>query len=371
MQKGQIVRKSGAWYVRLYETVLNQGKPQRVRVLKYICDVTDECRTPGEARKRAAEILTQVNAGNRPQSIESLAEFLEHSYLPYVKTAKKPSTYTSYLCAWRLVEPHLNGQSLRDTHTSDIDRILRAVAGSKQRAKTSLNNVRNFMSGAFRYAIRTDRFSRANPVRESETPKGLKPKSENTRAITLEEIQAQLAVLGEPARTVVLTAALSGLRHSEIRGLRWEDFTGDALYVRRSVWRTHVGDTKTEDSEAPVPVVPILARALAEHKKRARAGYIFQGGTGKPLVLANLARREIRPLLDKAGVPWYGWHSYRRGVGSNLYRLGVPDKVIQAILRHANVTTTQAFYIKTASAESVKAMRALERAFNKSKKRGR
>ncbi len=34
---------------------------------------------------------------------------------------------------------------------------------------------------------------------------------------------------------------------------------------------------------------------------------------------------------------WHGWHAARRGLGSNLYRLGVPDMVIQRILRHANV----------------------------------
>ena len=28
---------------------------------------------------------------------------------------------------------------------------------------------------------------------------------------------------------------------------------------------------------------------------------------------------------------WHGWHAARRGLGTNLYRLGVPDKVIQTI----------------------------------------
>src|SRR5437762_8575830 len=37
---------------------------------------------------------------------------------------------------------------------------------------------------------------------------------------------------------------------------------------------------------------------------------------------------------------WHGWHAARRGLGSNLYHLGTPEKVIQRILRHANVSTT-------------------------------
>jgi hypothetical protein len=34
----------------------------------------------------------------------------------------------------------------------------------------------------------------------------------------------------------------------------------------------------------------------------------------------------------------------------------VPEKTIQAILRHANVTTTNSYYIKTAPADAVAAM---------------
>jgi hypothetical protein len=58
---------------------------------------------------------------------------------------------------------------------------------------------------------------------------------------------------------------------------------------------------------------------------------------------------------------WHGWHAARRGLGSNLYRLGVPDMVIQRILRHANVSTTATYYIKTAADDVRNAMAKLER----------
>ena len=43
-----------------------------------------------------------------------------------------------------------------------------------------------------------------------------------------------------------------------------------------------------------------------------------------------------------------------------MYRLGVPDMVIQRILRHANVSTTATYYIKTAADDVRSAMAALE-----------
>jgi len=66
--------------------------------------------------------------------------------------------------------------------------------------------------------------------------------------------------------------------------------------------------------------------------------------------------------LNSQGLPWYGWHAFRRGLATNLHRLRVQDEIIQRILRHSNVSVTQACYIKTADADVVAAMRALENA---------
>jgi hypothetical protein len=63
---------------------------------------------------------------------------------------------------------------------------------------------------------------------------------------------------------------------------------------------------------------------------------------------------------DKSRPEWHGWHAARRGLGTNLYRLGVPEKTIQAILRHANVSTTNTYYIKSAADDTRAAMAKFE-----------
>jgi integrase len=40
-------------------------------------------------------------------------------------------------------------------------------------------------------------------------------------------------------------------------------------------------------------------------------------------------------------------HAYRRGLGTNLSELGIPDLVIQKVLRHGDVETTRDSYILT------------------------
>jgi integrase len=71
--------------------------------------------------------------------------------------------------------------------------------------------------------------------------------------------------------------------------------------------------------------------------------------------------RDVIVLATKAGVQWYGWHAFRRGLATNLYRLGVSDKTIQRILRQANVGVTHACYIKTADSDATAAMQQFER----------
>jgi integrase len=168
--------------------------------------------------------------------------------------------------------------------------------------------------------------------------------------------------LPDPAKTVVAAAGFTGLGKSELRGLDWLDYRDGALHVSRSVWRSHVGEPKTPRRRAAVPVIPLLAETLDEHRKGWESGPVFRGLNGQPLSLDNLVTRIIKPTLRLSGLKWRGWHAFRRGLATNLKRLGVDDKTIQRILRHSDVTTTQNIYIQTAPADAVAAMELLERA---------
>ena len=91
---------------------------------------------------------------------------------------------------------------------------------------------------------------------------------------------------------------------------------------------------------------------------------MFPSSEGKPLNLDALTADVIRPALKGQGLQWHGWHAFRRGLATNLHRLGVQDETIQRILRHSNVGVTQNCYIKTVDADVVAAMRSLENAPN-------
>lgn len=170
---------------------------------------------------------------------------------------------------------------------------------------------------------------------------------------------------------LVAVAAFTGLREGEIRGLRWEDYSGDSPHVRRSVRRTHVGETKTPESQNAVPVIAPLRKILDEHRRtNGFSAWIFAGAKGGfSLHLDNLCARSIRPAL---GARWHGWHAFRRGLATNLLDIGVPAEVAKTILRHANVATTRAHYIVLESRKAGRAaMLRLEKAIRARVKRAK
>src|ERR1022692_3629792 len=90
-----------------------------------------------------------------------------------------------------------------------------------------------------------------------------------TKPYSLGEIAAILKVLSEPSATAVATAAFTGLRLGELRGLTWESYEPAEdeeslgwLNVTRSVWCNTVGDPKTAKSKAPLPVILPLVQRL-------------------------------------------------------------------------------------------------------------
>jgi integrase len=130
-----------------------------------------------------------------------------------------------------------------------------------------------------------------------------------------------------------------------------------------SIWRSYVDEPKRPRSKGAIPVIAPLRALLDQHwegRGKPRHGFIFSNELGKPMNLEALAVDVIRPALTKVNLRWHGWHAFRRGLATNLHRLGVTDKVIQQILRHANVSTTLNIYVKTVSADAANAMKTLE-----------
>lgn len=385
-QNGQIVRIGDRWYVRYWERRNIGGTVERKRVTQHLGTVTTRGkRPPADIEKESERHMATVNGGAIPaERIVTIGDFVERVYLPWIEQHKRPSTAKGYRDIW---EDHLRAYTaqmwLKDTRTYHVQGWLNQI-GSGSLSRNTLKHIKSVVSAIFTLAKQQDYFHAENPARDTAINPGAAEPQE-TYAYSLEEIQGILSRLPEPAGTAFAIAAFMGLRYGEIRGLLWENYQNEEMQVTRSIWNGRITDPKTRKGRAPVPVIRQLAERLELHRLRCgnpQTGPIFANALGKPLAIVSLTSRLILPTLnrcERCGRPesvhqkanheykrdcsipeWHGWHAARRGLGSNLYRLGVPDMVIQRILRHANVSTTATYYIKTAAEDVRSAMTKLE-----------
>lgn len=379
MQHGHIYRHRNCWYLRYYDSVRENGQVVRKQRCKKLAPFNKNFQTKSSVASLAEKILSPINSGIlQPESTETVLNFIELNYLPHADKALRPSTVKGYRDILRHHLKHRLGDvTLRDFRTVHGQRLLRQIHFEDKIGHTSLSRVKSFLSSVFTYALREGVLDGVNPIRAVQIPG--RPERKKLPVYTLTEIVEMLGVLPAPARMIVAVAGFTGLRLSEIRGLQWKDYDVDSenslLHVRRSVWRRHVGPTKTLESESPVPVLRIVKTALNAHRRNHKEppkpdDYIFAGERGFALNLANLARRVIKPKIEAsrddggAGIKWKGWHALRRAVASNLYALDVQPKIIQAILRHSNLATTMQSYVHTDDAAAREALKKLDAAAN-------
>jgi integrase len=374
-QAGYIFRHRGWWVLRYRERVGTGGEVRVVQRAQRLVPVDAEYKTRASVRELAQDFLRRFNSTPvSPLQVTTLGDFCERVYLPFVREYKHPSTVRGYAQMWNgYLKKRCQSAWLRDVKTHDVQVWLEGIAKEHGLSKTTLKHIKHFFGGLFRHAIKQDFFdsTRANPVTMTTIPPHA-PNAAEGQAYTPDQIARMVELLPEPASTVVAVAAFTGLRRGELRGLTWEAYTpaasaGDlgTLRVTRSIWGRFTGDPKTEKSKAPVPVIPQLADKLAAHRTACgnpSSGPIFANIFGRPLDLEGLYKVQMKDLLPKANIAWHGWHAFRRGLASNLNRLGVDDSVIQSILRHSTVLTTQTHYIKTTRPDAVGAMRRLSEA---------
>ncbi len=180
--------------------------------------------------------------------------------------------------------------------------------------------------------------------------KGSTKRRKRPLVLAPEQCLLVLNALRQPYRTMILVAACTGLRVSEILALKWVDFDFEKLSVRvsRAVVRGIVDTVKTEYSEDDLPLDAEFAAALLEWQKECPAsvdGWVFPSPiTGRPYDPGNIQQKVIRKAGDGLGISNLGWHTFRHTYRSLLGAVGAPVGVQQKLMRHAQVSTTMNTY---------------------------
>ncbi len=178
-----------------------------------------------------------------------------------------------------------------------------------------------------------------------------------------EEIRAIVSKLEGRWRPLLLTAIFTGLRASELRGLRWDDvdLKKAKLQVRQRADKFNtIGEPKSVSGKRTVPLPPIVVNTLREWKVAcppSKLSLVFPTGAGEIEYHSNIVTRGLAPaqiaasVVTKDGKAKYtGLHALRHFYASWCINrkedggLGLPLKTVQHRLGHSTIHMTADVY---------------------------
>jgi integrase len=273
------------------------------------------------------------------------------------------------------IKPHIGAMKLSRLTApivSEFRRTLRNTGVSPEMVKKVLTS----LSGILAYAVESGSVAQ-NVVKTGKRQKrGTKAEQHTKLKVgvdipTTDEIRGILGALRGRYRTMLMTAIFTGLRASELRGLRWQDidFKAGELHVRQRADRYgRIGKPKSAAGERTVPLPPVVVNTLREWKMKCPANELDlafpdrKGGVADRknivdggLIPAMIAAGVCTLAKDKDGNPvkvakYTGLHALRHFFASWCINrkadggLELPPKTAQERLGHATIAMTMDTY---------------------------
>jgi integrase len=302
-------------------------------------------------------IASGENAGLERSTVNQRKSHIEHHIKPLIG-----DTLLSKLTvpAVRTFEDQLRKEGRSAAMTKKILTSLGSIlADANERGLATRNPVRDIRGG------RKGRERRAEKRQKGRVEVGVD-------IPTREEIKALVAALDGNWRPLLITLIFTGMRSSELRGLRWQDvdFKRGEISVRQRVDQFRkVGPPKSEAGARTIPVPPLVINALKELKLKQgnTPDLVFANPDGDSRSHSNVVTKGLQPAMVRAGVTvdtgevdakgnpvlrakYMGLHSLRHFYASWLINrredggLGLPAKMVQERLGHASIVMTMNVY---------------------------
>jgi integrase len=359
-QSPQPKREGKWWYLLYWHDEFESGRRIRKRKREKLAPVTMALR---EVKKIAAEKLRPMNQGLVPLgSATSFEDYVETTYIPVVLPlmAKSTRDRSGSVIALHL-KPAFGTLPLRDLTPLTVQRFLSAMADSKL-SQESRDKVRDVLSSVLGSAVQYGLLVK-NPVEGLKLPPAKKGRVSKPY-VTPQQLHALLELIAEPYATMVFVAVYTGLRPSELVGLRWRNVHADSISIEERCCRGDWGAPKSQASNATVAVtadviarinrlraltIDVRAGCAVRHYRAVKSDgpndLVFQSPvTGVPMRDNNVLVRHLKPAGRKLGIEWVNWQVLRRSFATWLKIVGADVKDAQALMRHSRASTTLDIY---------------------------
>ncbi len=338
--------------------------------------------TKGAASSSMRERIRTVESGGDPvPSSITVREFAERWLTSDTVRGLRPRTRSRYRQV--LVDhvlPIIGSMKVTDVRRRHVAAVLEGVTANGLTAR-SAEETRAIVSSLFRAALDLELIE-SNPASGARVPK-----KERAKLVvpTTEQLVALIAVArGTTHEIPLLLAATSGMRRSEVLGLRWANVDLDTGVVNvvenlqrvrdEKGSRLDFLDPKTDRSRRAIVLPQMATLRLRSWKAEQAARQLRLGPAWMPMDLV-CDRGDGGPLdpdgfsnafkraAAKAGLdPATRLHDVRHGVATALLQRGVDTVIAAAVLGHSNPGFTASTYQHVLTGMTGQAAAALDEA---------
>ena len=292
-----------------------------------------------QARERAQSIVVGARLGdditvNPRRGSPTFGEVWRRMIDEVDKPRLSPATIDDYEDrAKRLILPRLGNKLIGDVTPADVDRIVAAATGQRNRAYIIVLVKKTVNFAKRDRVLGADHRNPAEGIAVKRSPK--KGKALETDDIA--KFGAALAAMEREGKVspwlanLLRLSLVCGLRPGEVRTLEWSRVN----LPRRKM--TVVGKTGAREVDLTDAAVTIL-----ESTPRVQnCEFVFAGRRfGQPIVATY---KVLRAVQDRAGIEHFRPYDLRHSAATGALAAGADVRAVQALLGHADLATTAGY----------------------------
>lgn len=218
-----------------------------------------------------------------------------------------------------------------------------------------------------------------NPITKS--VKCPNKQEKNKKVLTLEEQEKFLTAAKNSINyNHFLFILQTGVRSSELRGLKWDDidFKNRVIHIRRNVTYDSIlnkfilGELKTKSGYRDIPMTQTVYDLLMDIKNQQSskrkilsfefAEHVFLNSNGN-LTANSGYDNYLKYICKKADIQRISMHTLRHTFATRCIESGMKPKTLQKILGHANISITMDLYVHVTEDEKEKEMKKFEESY--------
>ncbi|QQW36525.1 site-specific integrase [Mycobacterium marinum] len=287
-----------------------------------------------------------------------VTDLVEQHLTRLAEDGRSPVTMSTYRFTTKDLKKFIGGLRVREATPARMDAALRSMRNAH--GTTKARQSKSILRGALQLAVMAGALT-ANPVRDVQ-PLRSKNQPKGAAALTADQLPELLAKLRasdfckthdliDPITLLVAT----GLRRSELLGLRWVDFDEKAsmLAVTGKVIRVpgegllRVDETKSTAGRRTIPLPKFAVEMLDKRRQLPYLGeqVVIFPSTAGTLRDPNNFGKEWRTAREELGIPEVTTHSFRKTVATLIDDEGLSARIGADHLGHSHVSMTQDRYM--------------------------